>query len=153
MQALLFVCLGNICRSPTAEAVVRSAADRDGLALRLDSAGTGDWHVGQPPDPRAIAAAARRGHDLSGLRARQVTPEDFHRFDLILAMDRRNRADLERLRPAANATPVQLFLDHAPGFAGRDLPDPWFDGSFEQVLDMIEGASAGLVAALARQCR
>ena len=148
-QSILFVCLGNICRSPTAEGVFRARAARAGLADRLDvdSAGTGDWHVGHPPDPRAIAAAARRGYDLGGLTARQVGIGDFHRFDWILAMDRANLRDLSALRPRAFAGHLGLFLDIAPQLGLREVPDPYYGGAegFDQVLDLIETASDALI--------
>ena len=151
-QSILFVCLGNICRSPTAEAVFRAAAQRAGLAARLtiDSAGTGEWHVGSPPDWRAIAHAERRGYDLSKLRARQVSRDDFARFDWILAMDRYNLADLKRLRPASYAGHLGLFGEVAPGLAAREIPDPYDGGDegFETVLDLCESASDALVARL-----
>lgn len=150
-ERLLFVCLGNICRSPTAEGVFGAIAREAGLPLEIDSAGTGNWHVGAPPDRRAIAAAAARGYDISSLRARQVTAADFSRFDLILAMDSRNRADLERLRPGGAATPVEMFLSYDAQSGGfLDLPDPYFDDRFDDVLDMIERASRGLAARLLR---
>ena len=148
-QAILFVCLGNICRSPTAEGVFRARAARAGLAdrLEIDSAGTGDWHVGQPPDRRAIAAAATRGYDLASLRARQVAADDFHRFDWILAMDRANLRELAALRPRAYAGHVGLFLDVAPELDVREVPDPYYGGAdgFERVLDLIETASDALI--------
>ena len=146
-QRILFVCLGNICRSPTAEAVFRDMAAAQGLAVRTDSAGTGDWHIGHPPDPRATAEAARRGHDISTLRARQITPADFDRFDLILAMDRSNQRDIEALRPTGNSTPVRLFLDYT-GQPGTDVPDPYMVGGFDRTFDLLESASRGLLAAL-----
>ena len=145
--SLLFVCLGNICRSPTAEAVFRARAAALGLDARTDSAGTGDWHVGKPPYGPAAAAAAARGSDLSSLRARPVQPEDFHGFDLIVAMDADNRAALEALRPAGAGTPVRLMLDHLPGHAGQPVPDPYFTRDFEGALDLVEAAAD----ALARQ--
>lgn len=145
---ILFVCLGNICRSPTAEGVFARLAQEAGVEVGIDSAGTGGWHVGNPPDARATREAAKRGYDLSVLRARQVRPGDFEAFDLILAMDRSNLADLERMRPAGNDTPVRLFLDYAD--SPRDeVPDPYYDGGFDLVLDLIEGASRGLLAELA----
>lgn len=151
-QAVLFVCLGNICRSPTAEAVFRAKARRAGIASRLtiDSAGTGEWHVGDPPDWRAVAHAAKRGYDLSSLRARQVTRADFGRFDWILAMDRSNLADLERMRPRDHAGHLGLFLELAPHLGRREVPDPYDGGAdgFEVVLDLVEAASAALVARL-----
>ncbi len=154
-QSVLFVCLGNICRSPTAEAVFRAKAQRAGLAPRLtiDSAGTGEWHVGNPPDWRAIAHAAKRGYDLAPLRARQVSRADFARFDWILAMDRGNLADLERLRPRDYAGHLGLFLEVAPHLGRREVPDPYDGGAdgFETVLDLVEAASVALVERLSRQ--
>ena len=123
-HAVLFVCLGNICRSPTAEAVFRAAAQRAGIASRLtiDSAGTGEWHVGNPPDWRAIAHGAKRGYDLSTLRARQISRDDFARFDWILAMDRAILGDLGALRPAGSAGHLGLFLDLAPQLGAARRP-------------------------------
>lgn len=143
---ILFVCLGNICRSPAAEAIVRARSA--GMALALDSAGTGDWHVGHPPYGPMQAAAAMRGYDLSDLRARVVTPEDFHRFDLIIAMDRENLRDIERLRHGAE-TPVHLFTDCAKG-TGSAVPDPYFTRDFHGALDLIERCADGLLAGLRR---
>lgn len=142
--SILFVCLGNICRSPTAEGVLRRLRPD----WRIDSAGTGDWHIGAPPHGPAAGAAAARGYDLSGLQARQVRVADFDRFDRIIAMDRQNRADLERLRPPGNATPVTLLLESHPGAAPRDVPDPYLTGDFEAALDLIEAACHGLAEAL-----
>ncbi len=149
---ILFVCLGNICRSPTAEAVFRTIAARE-LAdheLTIDSAGTAGYHVGEPPDRRTSEAAARRGYDLSGLRARMVEPEDFERFDLILAMDRQNLRTLERRAPVQVRERIRLFLDYAPEAGETEVPDPYYGGAngFEHVLDLIEAASRGLCAAL-----
>ncbi len=148
-QSVLFVCLGNICRSPTAEAVFRVHAERAGLAERLlvDSAGTGNWHVGNPPDRRAIEHAAKRGYDLRPLRARQVAPADFERFAWILAMDRANLRDLEALRPQGYAGQLGLFLDVGPAIGVREVPDPYYGGrdGFERVLDLIEQASEALL--------
>lgn len=145
---ILFVCLGNICRSPTAHGVVARMAEEAGLDIEVDSAGTGGWHVGEPPDRRTMQAAARRGYDLRALRARQVRPEDFHAFDLILAMDRSNLAALERLRPADSDTPVRLFLDHAQS-SREEVPDPYYEGGFDLVLDLIEDGARGLLRELA----
>lgn len=125
MPSLLFVCLGNICRSPLAEGALRQAARQQGLDLTLDSAGTGHWHVGRPPDPRAIAAARRNGVDISGLRARQVTAGDFARFDHILALDPQNLADLRRLAPAGSTARLALLNDHVPGREGQGVADPY----------------------------
>jgi len=154
---ILFVCLGNICRSPTAEAVVRAIAAREApeLTLEVDSAGTADYHVGQPPDPRARAAAARRGYDLSALRARVVEPADFERFDLILAMDRENLRALRRRAPRQAHERLRLFLEFASESDPQDIPDPYYGGpnGFEEVLDLIEEAARGLLAHLRRSSR
>lgn len=148
------MCLGNICRSPSAEAVFRAHVDRAGLTDRIavDSAGTGDWHVGNPPDHRAQAAASRRGVDLSGLRARVVGPEDFHRFDYVLAMDDDNLADLSRMCPPGKEDRLALFLDFAPALGERHVPDPYYGGArgFEVMLDLIEGGSRELLAHIRR---
>ena len=148
MMRVLFVCLGNICRSPTAEGVFRRLLAERGLAGRVevDSCGIGAWHVGKAPDPRALEAAARRGVDLAGLRARQLADEDFARFDYLLAMDHDNLAAIEARRPAAFQAHIGLFLAFA-GHHGRAVPDPYFGGQrgFEEVLDLIEAASGGLL--------
>lgn len=141
---ILFVCLGNICRSPTAHGVFRQQAAQAGLSVMIDSAGTGDWHRGDPPDHRAIKAAAGRGYDLSDLRARQITAGDFTKFDRIYAMDRRNLRNIEALRPEGNTTPICLFLDLI-GQSGQDVPDPYYDNSFEQMLDLIESGAEALL--------
>jgi protein-tyrosine phosphatase len=147
-RGVLFVCLGNICRSPTAEGVLRAIAAREypGLVLQVDSAGTADYHVGEPPDRRTIAAARRRGYDLAGLRARQVQPEDFNRFDHVLAMDRANLAALERLRPGDASARLALFLEFAPDSV-PEVPDPYYGGveDFERVLDLCESGARGLL--------
>lgn len=147
---ILFVCLGNICRSPTAEGVVRhlSADARPPRRWQLDSAGTADYHIGAAPDPRTQAAARRRGIDLSGLRARQVVAEDFQRFDLILAMDRANLVDLNQMRPVGATARTQLFLSYAPDCGRNDVPDPYYGGEagFETVLDLCWEAGRGLLA-------
>jgi protein-tyrosine phosphatase len=145
MASILFVCLGNICRSPAAEGVVRAMAAAQGVEIVLDSAGTGDWHVGRPPHPPMVAAARARGWDLSALRARQIVREDFDRFDLILGMDRANLAAIERLRPPGNMTPVRLFLGDA------EVPDPYFDDSFDAALDLVEAGAARLLDQLDEQ--
>ena len=147
---ILIVCLGNICRSPTAEGVFRAIAAAEGLAVEIDSAGTGNWHLGKPPYGPAAAAAAARGYDISDLRARQVTPADFDRFDLILAMDDANLAALERLRPAGNATPVALLMKHADEGGHREVPDPYYTREFDAALDLIEAACRGLSDQLRR---
>ena len=147
---VLFVCLGNICRSPTAEGVFRTVVDREGLGDRVsvDSAGTGSWHIGSPPDRRAQAAARQRGFDLSGQRARQAKAGDFQRFDYVIAMDSENHRELASLCPAGEEHRLHMLMDFAPQFDRRDVPDPYYggDGGFDAVLDMIEAASAGLLA-------
>jgi protein-tyrosine phosphatase len=145
---VLMVCLGNICRSPTAEAVLRARLRAHGLhdRVEVDSAGTGGWHSGDPPDARSQRHAARRGYDLSQLRARRVVEEDFHRFDLLLAMDTDNLADLQRLKPDAARGELRLF-------AAVDVPDPYQSGpaGFERVLDLVERASDALVVDLRKR--
>ncbi|RMF16473.1 MAG: low molecular weight phosphotyrosine protein phosphatase [Gammaproteobacteria bacterium] len=152
---ILFVCLGNICRSPTAEDVFRARAAQAGLAnrLRIDSCGTGHWHVGEPPDPRAVQAARERGYDLSALRARQVSDSDFQNFEYILAMDSDNLAHLRRMAPSGFTGHLGLFLDFAPGHEGEPVPDPYYggDAGFAHVLDLIERASEGLLAHLSER--
>jgi len=146
---ILFVCLGNICRSPTAEVVLRTLAAREApeLTLEVDSAGTAGYHVGEPPDPRTQAAASRRGYDLSSRRARIVEPGDFERFDLILAMDRQNLSVLHRRAPTAARQRVRLFLEFAPETGTTEVPDPYYGGpnGFEEVLDLVESASRRLL--------
>ncbi len=148
---VLFVCLGNICRSPTAEAVLRHKLREAGLEGRIevDSAGTGDWHIGKAPDARTLSAAKRRGYDLSALRGRQVAADDFARFDLILAMDSSNLGHLQRLRPSAAVAELDLFLRRYQAPVD-DVPDPYYGGEegFEQVLDLIEQASDALILEL-----
>lgn len=124
--AILFVCLGNICRSPLAEAAFREEAARIGLDVHIDSAGTGDWHIGHPPDPRAQAVAAGDGVDISGLRARQVTADDFRHFTHIIALDPQNLADLKALRPADGTAALSLLLDHVRGREGQPVADPYY---------------------------
>jgi protein-tyrosine phosphatase len=154
---ILFVCLGNICRSPTAEAVLRELAAREApeLTLEVDSAGTAAYHVGQPPDPRTRAAAARRGYDLGALRARAVEPADFERFDLILAMDRDNLKSLLRRAPSHAHERLRLFLEFSPDAAPEDVPDPYYGGpnGFEEVLDLVEAATRGLLSHLRQRTR
>jgi len=154
---ILFVCLGNICRSPTAEAVVRTLAARElpELGLEVDSAGTAGYHIGEPPDPRMRAAAARRGYDLTALRARIVEPSDFTRFDLILAMDRENLAVLCRRAPEETHERVRLFLEFAPHGELQEVPDPYYGGpnGFEEVLDLVEAAARGLLNYLRQRAR
>jgi protein-tyrosine phosphatase len=152
IHRVLFVCLGNICRSPTAEGVLRhlAALEAPDLALDIDSAGTGDYHIGAPPDPRSQRAALKRGIDISGLRARQVAADDFARFDLILAMDAENLRELQALRPRHSRAAVKLFLEYTPDLKLRDVPDPYYRdaAAFEEVLDLTTAAARGLLAAL-----
>jgi protein-tyrosine phosphatase len=149
---VLFVCLGNICRSPTAEGVLRLLAAREAPQLRLeiDSAGTGDYHIGAPPDLRSQRAALRRGIDISGLRARQVSEADFTRFDFILAMDRENLRELRAMAPKLSTASVQLFMDYAPDTKVAEVPDPYFGAAavFDEVLDLTAAASRGLLDSL-----
>lgn len=129
--SILFVCLGNICRSPLAEIALREEAARAGLDISVDSAGTGSWHIGDPPDPRTIAVAARNGSDAAALRARQVTRQDFLSFDWIVAMDRQNHADLQELQPSDAAAELHLALDFVPGREGAGVNDPYQGGEPE----------------------
>lgn len=151
---VLFVCLGNICRSPTAHGVFQHLVERHALqqAIHIDSAGTGDWHIGRAPDQRSSAAALQRGYDLSVLRARQVTPQDFERFDYILAMDEKNLDDLQRMRPANFRGELDLFLRFGGGHL-HEVPDPYYGGEdgFEHVLDLVEEAAQGLLHAIAQK--
>jgi len=156
-DSVLFVCMGNICRSPTAEGVFRERAARAGMANRIviASAGTGDWHVGEPPDRRAIAHAAKRGYDLRKQRARQICDDDFRRFHWILTMDRANLRDVIAMRPQAHDGHVGLFLDLAPELGVREVPDPYYGGAdgFEHVLDLIEAASDSLLKKIGQSLR
>lgn len=141
--------MGNICRSPTADGVFRQLLVDHGLAdqIEVDSAGTGDWHVGKAPDLRAQAAASKRGYDLSVLRARTVHIDDFEQFDFILAMDESNLKDLLDMAPLSQHGKIRLLLEYAPHTGLTTVPDPYYDGDdgFEQVLDLVEQASAGLL--------
>ncbi|GAB3387566.1 low molecular weight protein-tyrosine-phosphatase [Azotobacter armeniacus] len=151
---ILFVCLGNICRSPTAEGVFHQRVRAAGLAerIRIDSAGTGDWHVGKAPDARTRRAARLRGYDLDALRARQVCREDFSRFDLILAMDRSNLQNLQVLRPSDSVAELDLYLRRY-ALEEDEVPDPYYGGEegFERVLDLLERASDELLAEIRRR--
>ena len=148
--AVLFVCLGNICRSPLAEGVFRAAAADAGRAVHIDSAGTGDWNLGNPPDLRAQAVARANGHEIAHLRARLVTPSDFHRFDHIVAMDSSNLANLEAMRPRDSRARLSRLLDHAPGEGTADVPDPYYgeaDG-FAETYRLVRAGAQALLAKL-----
>jgi protein-tyrosine phosphatase len=151
-QSVLFVCLGNICRSPLAEAAFRAEAKRVGLDVEADSAGLGGWHTGEPPDPRACATARRHGIDISGYRARKVTKDDFRSFDFVVAMDNENLAALERLQPRDGKAALSLMLDHVAGREGEDVPDPYYgdDADFEAVWLLVCEAARDLVRELVR---
>ena len=144
--------MGNICRSPTAEAVFRHFVVDAGLEKRIicDSAGTHDYHIGDAPDARSVKAAARRGYDMTALRARQVSAQDFHDFDWVLAMDSQNLSTLKRLAPRSARARLQLFGDLHADYAGQDVPDPYYGGAagFERVLDMSEALARSLLAQL-----
>ena len=150
--SVLFVCLGNICRSPLAEAALRRQAERLGLSLSIDSAGTGDWHVGRAPDERAVAVASRNDVDISHLRARQVKPADFFEFDHIVALDAQNLADLEALRPDGGTARLSLLLDHVDGREGQAVSDPYygdaehFDATWRDVTAGAEGLARKIAA-------
>jgi len=147
--SVVFVCMGNICRSPTAEAVFRHYVESAGMSaqITIDSAGTHDYHIGDKPDARAQHAAQQRGYDMSKLRGRQVEQADFRRFDYVLAMDAANLAILQRITPPGSNTRAQLFLEYARHHRERDVPDPYYGGAdgFERVLDMVEDAAQGLL--------
>lgn len=147
---VLFVCLGNICRSPTAHGIFESLIEREGLQSQVDvdSAGTGGWHVGEAPDRRAAAAARERGYRLDHLRARQATPSDFLAFDYVLAMDQANLQALDAITPEDARTRARLFLEFGRNHDEREVPDPYYGGAggFERVLDLVEDACEGLLA-------
>jgi protein-tyrosine phosphatase len=152
-RSVLFVCLGNICRSPLAEAAFRAEAARIGLDAEADSAGTGDWHVGEPPDPRAQAVALRNGIDIGHLRARQVGPGDFRRFDHIVALDGQNLRDLTTLRPSDATAELSMMLDHVDGRAGQPVPDPYYgqDELFDVTWRYVTEGARGLAHRLAAE--
>jgi len=147
--------MGNICRSPTAEAVFRHYVESAGLSehILIDSAGTHDYHIGDPPDARAERAARQRGYDMGDMRGRQVEAEDFRRFDYVLAMDQANLANLQRIAPGDSEAKARLFLEYARHHAEREVPDPYFGGAdgFERVLDMVEDAAEGLLQHIRKQ--
>ncbi|HEX9643720.1 MAG TPA: low molecular weight protein-tyrosine-phosphatase [Acidimicrobiia bacterium] len=152
---ILAICAGNICRSPTAEAAIREAAAAAGLEVAVDSAGTGNWHAGDPPDPRMRAAAAAAGLEVTG-RARQVTLDDFDHFDLIVAMDRANQDHLLKLAPTPEAAAkVRMFMPYAPETGAQEVPDPYYrDASgFVTVVSMVRSAARGLIDELGRSAR
>ncbi|WP_431854647.1 low molecular weight protein-tyrosine-phosphatase [Azospirillum sp.] len=154
MVRVLFVCTGNICRSPTAEGVFRRLVREAGLegAIGTDSAGTSDYHTGEPPDHRSQQAAEARGVDIADLRARQVTVADFRRFDYVLAMDAGHLSQLRRLAPPDGTAEVRLFMDYAPAAPKREVPDPYYgEGShFHEVLDLVEAGARGLLEHIRR---
>jgi protein-tyrosine phosphatase len=149
-RRILFFCMGNICRSPTAEGVMRAKLAAAGLDVEVDSAGTHGYHLGAPPDARSQQHAGQRGYDLSALRARQLIAEDFSRFDLVLAMDADNLAHAARLCPPGQRHRLQLLMDYAPHTGKAHVPDPYYGGAagFDEVLDLVEAACDGLVASL-----
>lgn len=153
--SVLFVCMGNICRSPTAHGVFLDLVAREGLSdvIHVDSAGTHAYHVQEPPDRRAQDAALKRNVDLSALRARKAIEDDFHTFDYILAMDESNYGDLSSIAPAEHKNKLKLFLDYAPQLGVKEVPDPYYGGrnGFEKVLDLIEIASQGLLKDLKKR--
>ena len=150
---ILFVCLGNICRSPLAEAAFRQAAREAGLEVEVDSAGTADYHVGEPPDPRSIAEAQRRGIDITRYRGRQLHAQDFHAFDHILGMDRSNMANIAQVDPGDGKAKVAMLLDIVPGQEGREVGDPWYgeaDG-FSVTWNEVDAGARALLAVLLDQ--
>jgi len=155
MVKVLFVCMGNICRSPAAQGMFERLVEQTGLMqhIEVDSAGTHAYHVGHAPDPRAQASALRRGIDISVQRARRVDVQDFERFDYILAMDQQNMAHLEPLCPPVHRHKLRLFLDFVPDLRDKDVPDPYYGGAsgFETVLDLVEKGSEGLLRHLRHQ--
>jgi protein-tyrosine phosphatase len=154
-RRILFFCMGNICRSPTAEGVMRAKLAEAGLDVEVDSAGTHGYHVGDPPDERSQVHALERGYDLSALRARKLEAADFERFDLVLAMDEDNLAQAARLCPPARRERLKLLMDYAPQTRQRVVPDPYYGAAdgFEEVLDLVEAGCDGLIAELRRTPR
>jgi protein-tyrosine phosphatase len=155
--SILFCCMGNICRSPTAEGVLRHVLSTRAahLQIEVDSAGTHDYHLGEAPDVRAMQAARRRGIDLSSLRARQVLVRDFEQFDLVIAMDEHNLDHLQRMAPVHRHDRIKLMMEYAPDLGTRNVPDPYYGPAqgFEEVLDLLQAASEGLLADLLSRLR
>ena len=150
--SVLFVCLGNICRSPLAEAALRAEAEKASLQVEVESAGTGDWHVDCPPDKRAQAVALRHGIDISTYRGRQVTPDDFHRFDHIFALDAENLKNLRRIRPSDGTAHLRLLMDLVPGREGTSVTDPYYgeDEGFDETWSDVTSAARALIEQLKR---
>jgi protein-tyrosine phosphatase len=150
--SVLFVCLGNICRSPLAEAALRAEAEKAGLTVEVDSAGTGDWHVGSPPDSRAQAVALRNGIDISGYRGRQVTAADFRRFDHVFALDGENLKNLRRVRPSDGTAELRLLMDLVPGREGSGVTDPYFgdEAGFDVTWNDVTQAARAIVKRLGK---
>lgn len=152
---VLFVCMGNICRSPTAHGVFETLVEREGLGhlIEVDSAGTHAYHIGNPPDRRAQDTARRRGFDLSNQRARKAQSDDFGVFDYLVAMDQDNFHGLMSICPAGMEDKIHLLMDYAPAFRTREVPDPYYggDAGFERVFDMVEAAAAGFLNQLKRR--
>ena len=140
-----FVCLGNICRSPTAEGVMRGLIEQAGADIEVDSAGTSGWHDGKLPDARSMAEAARRGYDLSAQRSSQVTQGDFEAFDLIIGMDQSNMANLRAIQPCGSKAELKMLLDCLPNQPLREVPDPYYEDGFDSVFDLIEAACAAML--------
>lgn len=144
MTRVMFVCLGNICRSPLAEGLLRHHAGARGLSLHIESSGTSAYHVGEPPDPGSVRVAREHGVDISAQRAQQLTRAHLDTFDVVVAMSESNRRDAQRLRPGAD---IWLMRDYDPGFEGRDVPDPWSRGAaaFDEVYDILDRATQNLL--------
>lgn len=150
--SVLFVCLGNICRSPLAEAALRLEAEAAGISVSVDSAGTSGWHIGEPPDHRARATARRHGVSIDAYAGRKVEEADFFRFDEIVALDRQNLTDLAGIAPRDATARLSLLLDHVPGREGEDVPDPYYGGpeGFERTWEMVVAGARGILARLAK---
>ncbi len=148
--AILFVCLGNICRSPLAEGAMRAVAEREGIECLIDSAGTGPWHIGDAPDPRAQRVARRHGVEIGDLRGRQVSADDFERFSHIVALDKQNLAALQKVRPTGSRAELKLLLDYVPGMAGKAVADPYYgdENDFEKTWSVVSLGAEALVALL-----